>query len=156
MKRPLNLQVLDASKCIHMHEQNFYFFFIIFHHLYCIIDFVLLIIYPDCLCQSKLPIIQHLLSSENAINTTLLTAAPILLKKSLSQRIIPQKLSLKPKKKSSSLSAVFSKDLQGLISKLKLTRCHFVRCIKSNSLLQPQLFDREMLTTQVSSKSGFL
>lgn len=52
-------------------------------------------------------------------------------------------------KKTTSLSAQFSKQLSDLISRIRTTRSWFVRCIKSNNQLQSKVFDTDIVIQQL-------
>jgi len=53
------------------------------------------------------------------------------------------------KKSASTVSTAFSKQLGDLVAKIRTTRSHFIRCIKSNSLLKPGIIDQTMVMKQL-------
>ena len=53
------------------------------------------------------------------------------------------------RKKTSSLASQFSKQLYDLITKIRSTRSHFIRCIKPNNQLLANTFDYEMVMNQL-------
>ena len=59
------------------------------------------------------------------------------------------------KKTSSTVSAQFSKQLTELVSKIRTTRSHFIRCIKPNNQLKPNLFDQTMVMKQLRCGGAF-
>mmetsp|Transcript_20749 Transcript_20749/g.29827 ORF Transcript_20749/g.29827 Transcript_20749/m.29827 type:complete len:1346 (+) Transcript_20749:114-4151(+) len=51
--------------------------------------------------------------------------------------------------KMSTVSSDFCKQLQQLVSKIRTTRSHFIRCIKPNNALVPNVFDNGMVVSQL-------
>lgn len=71
------------------------------------------------------------------------------LSRSGSQLSPPSKKGAAMTKKATTLASQFSKQLQELVAKIRTTRSHFIRCIKSNNQLVPGVFDRQLVMTQL-------
>ncbi|KDO28211.1 hypothetical protein SPRG_06260 [Saprolegnia parasitica CBS 223.65] len=48
-----------------------------------------------------------------------------------------------------SISKMFSQQMKGLAAELDSTRCNFIRCIKPNAAMDPTLFDRDSVLSQL-------
>ena len=52
-------------------------------------------------------------------------------------------------KKIHTVASQFSKQLTGLVRKIRMSRSHFIRCVKPNTSLKPVLFDYAMVLSQL-------
>jgi myosin-5 len=101
----------------------------------------------DCFLLSSKSFVCSLNSSNSAVPS--LNSSVPSLKRAASHRSVPMKPAASVGKKTITLASQFSKQLQELVSKIRTTRSHFIRCIKSNNELLPESFDYEMVMTQL-------
>eukprot|EP01041_Mallomonas_annulata_P009509 gene9509-19762_t len=107
----------------------------------------------DCLSNSTNEVVRHLIVVDEKYGGSKHNGPvppPSPSKQSATGRlaVVPRGASV-GKKSASTVATQFSKQLTELVSKIRTTRSHFIRCIKPNNELKPCIFNQTMVLKQL-------